>query len=186
MTVPPVHIEYLRLFDWIWQTSARVSVLIILLLLVKTVFKQKISAQLHYLLWSIVITGLLIPWAPQSSLSLYNFTNLEMPKAYSSAVTDNTPTFLHSDSADAGLTGEGKGNYINQMVVPQNPHVLLNSHETQNPMVTSPLIHRLLFFIWLMGVAAFVFVECKMIEFGGRAVPGGEGQRVGAFFSEKK
>lgn len=127
MTVPPLHMDYLRLFDWIWQTSARVSVLIILILLIKAVLNKKISAQLHYLLWSMVITGLLLPWTPQSSLSLYNLTNLEMPKGYPSAVADSIPTFLHSGSVDAGLTGEETGNNIDQMVVPHNPRVLFNS-----------------------------------------------------------
>ncbi|MFZ3129835.1 MAG: M56 family metallopeptidase [Desulfosporosinus sp.] len=148
--------DYLRLFDWVWQTSARVSVLVILLLLVKTVLKTRISARLHYLLWSIVIIGLLLPWTPHSSFSLYNLTNFEMQKAYLSPVTDNTPTFPRPGSVDVGLTGEETDNNLDKIAVPQNPRIILNSHESQNPIATSPLTHRLLFFIWLMGVAAFV------------------------------
>lgn len=156
MTVPPVHMDYLRLFDWVWQTSARVSLLIILLLLVKNVLKKKISVRLNYLLWFIVIASLLLPWTPQSSFSLYNLINLEMQKAYPSPIIYNMPTFPHSDSVDAGFSSEATGNRLDQIAVSQAPRILLNSHESQNPIATSPFTHRLLFFIWLMGVVAFV------------------------------
>lgn len=156
MTVPPLHQNFIWLFDWVWQTSAKVSVLIILLLLVKTVLKKKIGAHLNYLLWFIVIAGLLLPWTPHSSFSLYNLTNLETQKVYPATLTDNTQTLPRSGLVKAGSISGAMGSLLDQIDVVQNPPVLFSIYEAQTSIVTFPFIHKLLFFIWLMGVVAFI------------------------------
>ena len=128
------------------------SVLIILLLLVKFVLKSKINARLHYLLWSFVIVSLLLPWTPQSSFSLYNFTNLDMLKT--SFFNLGTITSPRSASMGAELTNKETGNRLNQIVVQTPPKPSTN--KSLNSITTSAFTHRLLFFIWFMGIAVFI------------------------------
>lgn len=65
--MPQINMDYRYIFDWVWHTSAKLSILIILILLVKHVLKNQISARLHYLLWLVVIVSLplLSPWTPR-------------------------------------------------------------------------------------------------------------------------
>ena len=152
--MPQIHLDYLSIFDWVWTTSARVSVLIILLLLVKYVLKNKIGARLHYLLWFVMIVSLLLPWTPQSSLSLYNLTNLGMQKT--SPTIEDVKTFPPSASVDVVSSGQETGNRLEQLAVAPNPHIVLNTGESLHTIATSPFIHRFLFFIWIMGITVFI------------------------------
>ncbi|MEA4902575.1 M56 family metallopeptidase [Desulfitobacterium sp.] len=150
------HIDYLRLFDWVWQTSAKVSILIVLLLLVKLVFKNKICARLHYLLWSIVIFSLLFPWAPQSSFSLYNLSNLKMQRTNS--FSESTEVFSHTVAENDRVFPEETSYPLDQTALAQNSNILVNDDKSPNSITTSPFIHKLFFYLWLIGIIVFVAV----------------------------
>lgn len=156
MTVPLVHLNYLLFFDWVWHTSLRVSVLIILLLLVKFVLRNKINVHLQYLLWSFVIVSLLLPWAPQTSFSLYNLTNFDwqtMPSINSSV---NIPIPSIAVGTGTGVSGEQADVRTSQIAVTQNAPILHSSEESLKSIDdTSSFTHRLFFVIWLMGSGAF-------------------------------
>lgn len=75
--MPLLHIaflpgDYSDFLGWIATTSLRASVFIILLLPLQAIFRHKIKARLHYLLWCLVFISLLLPWTPSSPLSVYN------------------------------------------------------------------------------------------------------------------
>lgn len=151
--MPLGHIDYLGLFDWVWQASAKVSILIVLLLLVKFVLKYKISARLHYLLWLIVIVSLLLPWTPQTSFSLYNFSNLNMRQA--SSFNQSAIAFSPSAIDDTGLSSEEASYPLAPIAEDQNLDKLFDNDKSPNSIAASPLIHKLLFFFWLIGIAIF-------------------------------
>ncbi|WP_425804543.1 M56 family metallopeptidase [Desulfitobacterium sp. Sab5] len=144
----------MRLFDWVWQTSAKVSILIICLLMVKFVLKNKISPRLHYLLWSIVIVSLLLPWTPQTSFSLYNFSHLKTQQATSV----NESTNANSDSAieNTGLFQEETGYPLDQIAGDQNQNKLIDNDKSSNSIAASTFIHKLLLFLWLIGIVVFI------------------------------
>ncbi|MDR3600372.1 MAG: M56 family metallopeptidase [Desulfosporosinus sp.] len=152
--MPSAHLDYLHFFDWVWHTSASVSVLIIFLLVVKFVLKSKINARLHYLLWSFVIVSLLLPWTPQSSFSLYNFTNLDTLKTPFFNV--GTKPSSRSASIGAGLADKETDNRFNEIVaqIPSKP----STNESLNSIITSLFTDRMLFYIWFMGIAIFIAV----------------------------
>jgi len=79
----------LPFFDWIVWTSAKVSVFIIFLLLVKYLFRNKLGATVNYLLWSIVIVGLLLPWTPPSPFSIYNLVGLSTQNSIAGTMSPN-------------------------------------------------------------------------------------------------
>lgn len=153
MTVQLSHLDYLKLFDWVWSTSAKVSILIVLLLTIKFVFKNKIGARLHYLLWSVVIISLILPWTPQSSLSLYNLTSPSMQE--SSVIFEDVNNSLISNITVNGTSSEVEANAPEPIASAQSPSLLPN---TQKSIAISPFIHKLLFFIWMMGIISFITV----------------------------
>lgn len=160
MTVLQLFPRLLHLFDWAWHTSAKVSVLIILLLLVKAVLKNKISARLHYLLWSVVIVSLLLPWTPQSSFSIYNLAKSDMQQSSMNIGAKSSPILTY---ANIGGSNELKS-------TPRQPVAVIQNNSNNNPIIanaspnpsslisvaTSPFTHKVLFFIWIVGIAVFL------------------------------
>ena len=63
-----------HIFDWVTLTSLQVSLLIGLILLIQICLRGRLAGRWHYGLWLLVIIRLMMPWAPQSRLSLYNLT----------------------------------------------------------------------------------------------------------------
>jgi len=66
-------VEYLSVaFDWVARTSLQAAVLVCLILAIQTVLRRKLSPRWHYTLWLILLVRLAVPWAPESSLSMFN------------------------------------------------------------------------------------------------------------------
>lgn len=82
--------NYAAFFNWILSNSLKASILVVLILLIKFLFRARIGARVQYLLWFVVIIGLLMPWAPKSSFSLYNLIQLDQYKI--SPIVEQTPT----------------------------------------------------------------------------------------------
>ncbi len=59
-------------FDWLLRSTCQVSVLICLVLLAQWALRRRLGVHGRYLLWSIVVLRMIMPWAPQSRLSVYN------------------------------------------------------------------------------------------------------------------
>lgn len=57
---------------WLLYSSLSGSILVGLIILIRLVFKNRINANLRYLLWLLLILRLLVPYAPQSPFSLFN------------------------------------------------------------------------------------------------------------------
>lgn len=62
----------LIMFRWIILSSVMGSVLTVVILLTKVLFKRKLDAVWHYYIWMVLLIRLLMPYAPQSSLSIFN------------------------------------------------------------------------------------------------------------------
>jgi bla regulator protein BlaR1 len=63
-------------FKWIACSTVMATLLVILVLLIKLIFKNKPGARWHYFLWTLVLLKLLIPYGPESKLSIYNLFDL--------------------------------------------------------------------------------------------------------------
>ncbi|MCR8846395.1 M48 family metalloprotease [Paenibacillus sp. SC116] len=111
-------------FEWIIETTIMASLLVILIILIKAMLRNKLSPRWHYLIWLAVGLRLILPWAPESSFSIYNlllFNNsIETPAANPSSMESS------KDSSHATIT--------------TNTTVPLITHEAKNqsPAVTSP------------------------------------------------
>lgn len=72
-----------RLFDWVIETSIMASILVVLILGVKILLRNKLTPRWHYLLWMILIVRLILPWSPDSSYSIYSILSRSYEKAVS-------------------------------------------------------------------------------------------------------
>lgn len=68
-------------FDWIWQTSVMAGIMIVLIFLVKWLLKGRLNIRWHYSLWLLLIIRLVLPWAPESPFSIYQFFSLKQNEA---------------------------------------------------------------------------------------------------------
>jgi len=62
-------------FAWVLRTSVEASILVLVILILKALLRDRISVRWHSAVWLLVIAKLLIPWAPESPISLYNISH---------------------------------------------------------------------------------------------------------------
>lgn len=64
-----------KLFDFIVKGSIAATILGIIILIVEFILKKRVSPKIIYSLWVIVLLKFLIPYGPESSLSIYSVIN---------------------------------------------------------------------------------------------------------------
>lgn len=67
------------LFKIILSLSFMGSILAVIIILIKGLFKNKFNGGWHYYIWFLLIIRLVMPHAPESSLSIFNFLNPPSP-----------------------------------------------------------------------------------------------------------
>src|ERR1035438_1189499 len=68
-------------FSWVLQTSWQAGVLVLLVLIVQMLFRNKLSPAWRYGLWLLIVVRLMMPTAPQSDLSIFNVAKFHLPLA---------------------------------------------------------------------------------------------------------
>lgn len=66
-------------FHFILQASVYAGIVGLVIILIKLLLKNKLSARWHYLLWMVLVLKLLVPFGPESAVSLFN-TVPEIPQ----------------------------------------------------------------------------------------------------------
>jgi beta-lactamase regulating signal transducer with metallopeptidase domain len=66
------NMHLLRVFDWLLWTTIQGSVLIVLIVLLQIILRQRLPVRWHYLLWVLLLIRLAVPWLPESKLSIFN------------------------------------------------------------------------------------------------------------------
>jgi len=59
-------------FGWVLRSTAQISVLVCLILIIKAVLQNRLQARWHYCLWIVLLVRMLMPWAPESRMSVFN------------------------------------------------------------------------------------------------------------------
>ncbi|OPH57658.1 hypothetical protein BC351_03845 [Paenibacillus ferrarius] len=85
--------QFIPLFHWVWSVSAMASVLVVFIIVMQKVLKAHLKPRWHYILWLLVILRLIMPWSPESKLSIYNWVGT--PEVVQSVV--------HFDQAEPAL-----------------------------------------------------------------------------------
>ncbi|TGE38835.1 exopolysaccharide biosynthesis protein [Desulfosporosinus fructosivorans] len=145
--------NYLSLFNWVLTTSAKASIFIVFLLGVKFVLRHKLGARFQYMLWSVLIIGLVLPWTPNTPISVYNYLDSSHIQQKIAAIVDRT-TQSFSTIVNTNKSG------VNQtVVVDSNSNKAVVSTETQRPSdgnanswTAFPIVYKLMYYIWLLGI----------------------------------
>ena len=143
----------MSLFKWVLTTSAKASIFIVFLLGVKYVLRHRMGARFQYMLWSVLIIGLVLPWTPSSPVNVYNLVNStyiqQVLAPISNGATQPTPTVVDTKQSSLEQT----------TVVDSNSSKATSATDTQKtsgnnmaPFAIFPFIYKLMFLIWLLGI----------------------------------
>lgn len=141
---------YLAVFYWVLQSSVKAGALALLILLLKFILKDKINARVQYLLWSVVVFGLILPWSPQSSLSINNFILPQVHKVQA-PLKNEAKTNLDSSGSNKSIANPADLSNDSSMPVAEvkNSANILPDSKIK-PVTPAPA--EGLFVLWLMGI----------------------------------
>lgn len=133
------------------------SILAGIILLMKGLFKNKLNANWHYYIWLLLAIRLILPYAPESSLSVFN---LLPPIAQSIGISQNVSENHNSDISlspvnEAAVVNDAEADINslqNELVQKENIPVPQKSGWGFNFQTAS--------IIWLLGVAAILLYIC--------------------------
>ncbi|MFF2176361.1 M56 family metallopeptidase [Lysinibacillus sp. NPDC058147] len=142
-------------FNWVIETSIMASILVVLILCVKILFRNQLNPRWQYLLWMILIVRLLLPWSLSSTYSIYSIfsysngtadTTVSSSKEHMKESTDidNSKLAIKEDSFATGSS----------QVAEENKKQSRNN-ANQNDETFS--FYTILIYIWLTGVIILGF-----------------------------
>lgn len=162
-----------NIWEYIVGATVFGSVTGFIVLLIKSLLKNKINKRYAYLLWMILVIKLIIPFGPESNISLFNNIpiNYKMENILSSNTTklDNTNSNSNDNKSNNYISTEDTTNEVNSTVltsqdnhsvnennenVTQESQVVNNAHSIPIIGIKSDKFSKILFFVWLFG---FVF-----------------------------
>lgn len=83
------------LFIWIVRSTVQASVLACLILAVQTVARRKLPSRWLYALWFLLIVRMAMPWAPESSFSVFNFVPVSSANTMIGVMDASDHTFMN-------------------------------------------------------------------------------------------
>lgn len=161
-----------KIFQVILTMSFLGTITALVILLVKKIFKNKISPIWHYIIWFILLIKLILPYGPASNISIFNLFNSNQPdtKEIHSPITINHSSIESSNSKEKINVLKQKNlkdslslkNYSQKMIFSEDNLAILNTLVNQEdylPFISedAPGKHNIQFFniisiIWLTGV----------------------------------
>ena len=97
----------LGIFKEVLYLGATGSILILLILLVKKIFNKVLSSNWHYYIWILLLIRLLIPYYPESPVSIYNvfyIVGQQVKSPSNETSSSNQPSSFDDNSIDAVTT----------------------------------------------------------------------------------
>ena len=157
-------------FTWILLSSFTGSILGIGIILVKAIFKSKISPRVYYILWLIVFVKLVAgPFVPASKLSIFNYVSYEKLAVNDAKLHKdifNYPTNregnifesnnIISTSLDGKDTAYGAANNISKA-----EKIISSAEPAHRVFEVKKVIMSILSFSWMIGVCIMV---CAVIR----------------------
>jgi beta-lactamase regulating signal transducer with metallopeptidase domain len=151
----------LTFFQWVLSNSFKASVLVIIILLIKLLFKDKISARIQYLLWLVVVVRLILPWTPQSPYSIYNLFqngNNKLPKiSYTmpldKSITPRPNEVVSDETKETAIAVTPTSNFTdNKNTIAELP--------TLNYFISEPwTMEKSFIVVWLLGVFVLMIIS---------------------------
>ncbi len=90
--------DFLRVFYWLINTSVKGSLLVISILLIKACFNKRLGVRWHYYIWFLLLPVLILPYMPQSSISIFN---LPIFSGYNSIISEGFIQDVNNNSCNS-------------------------------------------------------------------------------------
>lgn len=162
-----------ELFRLLVTLSLSGSIMALGLLLIKFLFRQKLNANVHYLLWFVLVLRLIVPFSPQSSLSILNYI------PHSTSTSDLSQTFSQTIHTLAPPPKENSSPPKSSLTTP------LTSNNNLNSTVSSPgkteVANSPLAYLWLTGavlILFYIFVINRWLLVKIKKLPACENQEI--------
>ena len=133
-------------FGWLIRSSLHAGVLVCLVLAVKAVVRGRLAARWHYFLWLLVVVRMVMPWGPQSTVSVLNL----IPDSAKWHAKSLLSTEVGEKNFEMGTVAIDRKEPKVEIIGAKSPHSL------------SFRVADMLALIWLVGtlvLAAYVFVS---------------------------
>jgi beta-lactamase regulating signal transducer with metallopeptidase domain/WD40 repeat protein len=145
-------------FQWLLRSTVQAGLIVCLILLLQAVFRNKLGVRWHHALWLILVIRMVLPWTPQSRLSVFNVVAWwDQPHGSHSSPMEpsdpppatGSPQSLANQSAGSGAATNPDGQPKNIDRVPQGSQKSEGAalHPTRRTRNVLPLV-------WLMGALA--------------------------------
>ncbi|GIP14772.1 hypothetical protein J40TS1_04140 [Paenibacillus montaniterrae] len=149
------------LFEWVFTASIMGSVLVLIIFATKKVLQNRLSPKWTYLLWMLLVLRLLLPWTPESSVSVFNLISVDRLPAFEAEQQQEAKQA--SSSASPVLTmPAAPSNEPTLQVAPQPTEAsrLTSADYTgsQQGGISSISLMDVLPYIWLAGMAAVLAI----------------------------
>lgn len=115
------------------------------ILLIKTIFKNRMPAKLHVLVWIILAIRMVIPILPESKFSVFNF--IPAPNSIDINVSANQPEQIKEDINTT----------THLDVQTPNQPIKAEKEETNKPFSIIEFLEQNIISLWLMGAAVLFF-----------------------------
>ncbi|WP_148136136.1 M56 family metallopeptidase [Candidatus Formimonas warabiya] len=126
-----------EIFQAVFAASLSATVVGLVLLILKGVLKNRVNPKWHYLLWIVLVLKLLVPYGPESAVSLFNM----MPSVTQD--TDFTPSDPESSQAIMNTDQE----------MPQIPSAY--AVQDTSPAIV-PVVEKMVPYLWFLGAMLFL------------------------------
>ncbi|HDX9613035.1 TPA: transcriptional regulator [Bacillus toyonensis] len=143
-------------FDWLIETSIMASILVVLILCIKVLFRNKLTPRWQYKLWMILIIRLVLPWSPDSSYSIYSVLTYKNDDTFISSRNPVTSILTKECMQELKYTEYTKLNTKEDTDTPSSAlaaegnKVQTYNYEKQDDKKSS--FYTTIIYIWLMGV----------------------------------
>jgi beta-lactamase regulating signal transducer with metallopeptidase domain len=142
-------------FEWLVQASWQAAILAIGVILAQWLLRKRLSARWRSSLWLVVIARLLVPFSPESALSLFNFVRVEpiamIEEVWQTDIPPEPPLPerpAEKDSAVPSLSGEMGDTSVGPTLLPTPlPTAAASSLQPWEPTHVATLL-------WLLGATA--------------------------------
>lgn len=158
-------------FDWVINTTIMASILVVLILGVKTLLRNKLTPRWHYLLWMILVVRLLLPWSPESSYSIYSILSNSYA-AVSSIPTQSNVSLKHvgihettNAPGDKVFLNNGQSVHRTLQTTMKETNKGTSNTDTTNAenLNVKPIsFYTIALYIWLAGVFILSFITYKV------------------------
>jgi beta-lactamase regulating signal transducer with metallopeptidase domain len=137
----------LNLSGWVQRASVQAALLVLLILIVQWVLRDRLTPRWRYALWMIVLARLALPWTPSSPMSVFNLIQPSSPPpAFSLAPANMAGTTETKLTANPPLP-------IKETVVKASPAAPVPTPALETHPKLMDLGLQFLPLIWLAGVA---------------------------------